>query len=52
MFIPKDNEKDLPEISDEITKDLQIVAVTNIDEIIERSLVEMLNTNREQKRRY
>ena len=38
VFIPNENEKDLSEISDEITKDLQIVPVSNIDEIIQSAL--------------
>ncbi len=42
VFIPNENEKDLSEISDEITKDLQIVPVSNIDEIIQSALASQL----------
>jgi len=42
VFIPNENEKDLSEISDEITKDLQIVPVSNIDEIIQSALASEL----------
>ena len=42
VFIPSENEKDLSEISNEITKDLQIVPVSNIDEIIESALASEL----------
>ncbi len=42
VFIPSENKKDLSEISDEITKDLQIIPVSNIDEIIHGALVSEL----------
>ena len=42
VFIPIENEKDLSEISDEITKGLQIIPVSNIDEIIHSALASEL----------
>ena len=42
VFIPNENEKDLSEISDEITKGLQIIPVSNIDEIIQSALASEL----------
>ena len=42
VFIPNENEKDLSEISEEITKDLQIIPVSNIDEIIHSALASEL----------
>ena len=43
VFIPEENKKDLSEISEEITKDLKIIAVTKIDEIIDAALVTKLD---------
>ena len=42
VFIPIENKKDLSEISDEITKGLQIIPVSNIDEIIHSALASEL----------
>ena len=42
VFIPNENEKDLSEISEEITKGLQIIPVSNIDEIIQSALASEL----------
>ena len=42
VFIPNENKKDLSEISDEITKGLQIIPVSNIDEIISSALASEL----------
>ncbi len=39
VLIPKDNEKDLADIPDNVKKSLTIVAVSGVDEIIELSLV-------------
>ncbi|MFC4347706.1 endopeptidase La [Kordiimonas lipolytica] len=38
VLIPKDNEKDLAEIPDNVTKGLEIVAVSNVDEVLEHAL--------------
>ncbi len=38
VLIPKDNEKDLVEIPDNVTKGLEIVAVSNVDEVLEHAL--------------
>jgi ATP-dependent Lon protease len=39
VVIPKDNEKDLAEIPDNVKKSLTIVAVSDVDEVIRLSLV-------------
>ena len=39
VFIPKDNEKDLAEIPDNVKKNLEIIAVSHVDEVISRALV-------------
>jgi ATP-dependent Lon protease len=38
VLIPKDNEKDLAEIPDNVKKGLEIVAVTTVDDVIEHAL--------------
>lgn len=38
VLIPKDNEKDLKDVPDEIKNDLTIVPVENMDEVLERAL--------------
>ena len=38
VFIPKDNEKDLADIPDNVKKNLKIVAVAHVDEVIARAL--------------
>ncbi|MBH20583.1 MAG: endopeptidase La [Rhodobiaceae bacterium] len=38
VFIPEENKKDLSEISDEIIGGLNIIPVTNVDEIIQQAL--------------
>jgi len=38
VLIPKDNEKDLAEIPDNVKKGLNIVPVTTVDQVIERAL--------------
>ena len=43
VFIPEENKKDLSEISEEITKDLKIIPVTKIDEIVDAALVSKLD---------
>lgn len=42
VLIPKDNEKDLAEIPDNVKKSLEIVAVSNVDEVLEHALVKAL----------
>jgi len=49
VVIPKENEKDLVEISDEIKEDLTIVPVKWIDEVLEIALVEMPDSPKVQK---
>ncbi|CAH0153400.1 endopeptidase La [Roseomonas sp. CECT 9278] len=39
VFIPKDNEKDLAEIPDNVKKNLELVVVSHVDEVIQRALV-------------
>ena len=39
VFIPKDNEKDLAEIPDNVKKGLTIIAVSHVDEVISKALV-------------
>ncbi|ATJ91954.1 endopeptidase La [Acetobacter tropicalis] len=39
VFIPKDNEKDLAEIPASVKKDLEIVPVSHVDEVLARALV-------------
>jgi ATP-dependent Lon protease len=39
VFIPKENEKDLAEIPDNVKKGLSIIAVAHVDEVIARSLI-------------
>ncbi len=41
-LIPKDNEKDLEEIPDNVKRDLTIVPVTTVDEVLARALVNPL----------
>jgi ATP-dependent Lon protease len=38
VFIPKDNEKDLPEIPDNVKKGLTILPVSHVDEVIAKAL--------------
>jgi ATP-dependent Lon protease len=42
VLIPKDNEKDLAEIPDNVKRGLDIVPVTVVDEVLERALVSRL----------
>ncbi len=42
VLIPKDNERDLPEIPDNVKKGLEIVAVSTVDEVLARALVKPL----------
>ncbi|MBP0462881.1 endopeptidase La [Roseomonas sp. PWR1] len=39
VFIPKDNEKDLAEIPDNVKKGLELVVVSHVDEVIGKALV-------------
>ena len=39
VFIPKDNEKDLADIPDNVTKYMTIIPVANVDEVIAQALV-------------
>ena len=39
VFIPKDNEKDLADIPDNVKKDLTILPVSHVDEVIAQALV-------------
>jgi len=39
VLIPKENEKDLAEIPDNVKRGLEIIPVTNVDEVIEHALV-------------
>jgi len=42
VLIPKDNEKDLAEIPDNVKRGIDIVPVTVVDEVLERALVSHL----------
>ena len=42
VLIPKENERDLPEIPDNVKKGLQIVPVSTVDEVLARALVKPL----------
>jgi ATP-dependent Lon protease len=42
VLIPKDNEKDLAEIPQNVLKELTVIPVTSIDEVLEHSLVTRL----------
>jgi ATP-dependent Lon protease len=39
VFIPKDNEKDLAEIPDNVKNNLTLIPVSDVDEVIARALV-------------
>ncbi len=39
VFIPKDNEKDLAEVPENVRKHLEIIPVSHVDEVIARALV-------------
>jgi ATP-dependent Lon protease len=39
VLIPKENERDLPEIPDNVKKGLEIVPVSTVDEVLARALV-------------
>jgi ATP-dependent Lon protease len=41
VVIPKDNEKDLPEIPDNVKRGLTIVSVTSVDEVLQAALTRM-----------
>ena len=38
VFIPKENEKDLVDIADSVKKNLKIIAVSHVDEVIGQAL--------------
>jgi len=42
VLIPKENERDLPEIPDNVKKGLEIVPVSTVDEVLARALVKPL----------
>ena len=42
VLIPKDNERDLPEIPDNVKKGLEIIPVTVVDEVLEHALTQPL----------
>jgi ATP-dependent Lon protease len=42
VLIPKENERDLPEIPDNVKKGLDIVPVATVDEVLARALVKPL----------
>jgi ATP-dependent Lon protease len=39
VIIPKDNEKDLADIPDNVKKGLEIIAIATVDEVLEHALV-------------
>ena len=46
VLIPKENERDLPEIPDNVKKGLEIVPVSTVDEVLARALVKPLVADR------
>lgn len=42
VLIPKENEKDLPEIPDNVKSGLKIIPVSHVDEVLEHALVQKL----------
>jgi ATP-dependent Lon protease len=42
VLIPRDNERDLPDIPDNIKRGLAIIPVTSVEEVLERALAEKL----------
>ena len=42
VLIPKDNEKDLSEIPDNVKEGLEIVPVSTVDEVLDRALTQNL----------
>ncbi len=42
VLIPKDNEKDLADIPDNVKKDLDIIAVSTVDEVLKKALTQTL----------
>jgi ATP-dependent Lon protease len=41
VLIPKDNEKDLAEIPDNVKKGFKVIAVSTVDEVLEHALIRM-----------
>ncbi|GBR07806.1 Lon protease [Acetobacter oeni] len=41
VFLPKDNEKDIAELPDAVKKNLELVPVSHVDEVIDRALVRL-----------
>ena len=39
MIIPEENAKDLKEVPDDILRDLEIIPVAHMDEVLEKALV-------------
>jgi ATP-dependent Lon protease len=39
VFIPQENEKDLPEIPDNVKAGLEIIPVTHVSQVLEQALV-------------
>ncbi len=39
VLIPRDNEKDLREIPDNLKRDLEVISVASVDEVLHRALV-------------
>ena len=42
VLIPEENEKDLVEIPDNVKQGLEIIAVSHVDEVLSRALIEPL----------
>jgi ATP-dependent Lon protease len=49
VLIPQDNEKDLPDIPKNVTKNIEIVPVRTIDEVLTHALVEMPKGEKDKK---
>ena len=46
VLIPKENERDLPEIPDNVKKGLEIIPVSTVDEVLAKALVKPLVADR------
>jgi len=49
VLIPKDNEKDLPDIPDKVKKSIEIVPVNTIEEVLAHALISMPEPLKEKK---
>ena len=43
VLIPQENKKDLAEIPDNVKKNLEIIALDNVDQVLDKALVEKVS---------